>query len=107
MNIVTGFDSATLVLMLLAVFLAVFPLITMAVFILWSRLSASRKEVQADVWEAEKSVEKRVEDEFNEIKEFNQKVTDRLQEVVTDQATKDLYQTISQGQAALWKRSES
>lgn len=52
------------------------------------------------------SIEKKVEDEANEVKSFNQYVTQRLLESVSDQMKKDLFQTISQGQAALWKPKE-
>lgn len=52
------------------------------------------------------SLEKKIEDEANEIKTFQQYVTQRLLEGISDQMKKDVFQTISQGQAALWKPKE-
>jgi hypothetical protein len=48
-------------------------------------------------------LEKKVEDEANEIKAFNASVVQRLLEAISDQQKKDIFQTIAQGQAALWK----
>lgn len=44
------------------------------------------------------ALDKKIEDEMNEIKEFNQKVVDELTHIVKDQAQKDIFQTLSQGQ---------
>lgn len=52
------------------------------------------------------NIEKKVEDELNEVKAFNQQVVNRLLEAISDQQKKDIFQTISQGQAALWKGKE-
>ena len=53
------------------------------------------------------SVNKKVEDEFNEIKQRYDIDLDPKTQVLTDnqrlQNLKDVFQTISQGQAALWK----
>jgi archaellum component FlaG (FlaF/FlaG flagellin family) len=51
----------------------------------------------------ENFLEKKVEDEANEIKAFNASVVQRLLEAISDQQKKDIFQTIAQGQAALWK----
>jgi hypothetical protein len=51
----------------------------------------------------ENTLEKKVEDEANEIKAFNASVVQRLLEAISDQQKKDIFQTIAQGQAALWK----
>jgi hypothetical protein len=51
----------------------------------------------------ESALEKKVEDEANEIKAFNASVVQRLLEAISDQQKKDIFQTIAQGQAALWK----
>jgi H+/gluconate symporter-like permease len=51
----------------------------------------------------ESAIEKKVEDEANEIKAFNASVVQRLLEAISDQQKKDIFQTIAQGQAALWK----
>lgn len=52
------------------------------------------------------NIEKKVEDEMNEVKTFNQHVVMRLLEAISDQQKKDVFQTIAQGQAALWKPKE-
>jgi hypothetical protein len=51
----------------------------------------------------ESAIEKKIEDEANEIKAFNSMVVQRLLEAISDQQKKDIFQTIAQGQAALWK----
>jgi Na+-transporting methylmalonyl-CoA/oxaloacetate decarboxylase gamma subunit len=51
----------------------------------------------------ESAIEKKIEDEANEIKAFNASVVQRLLEAISDQQKKDIFQTIAQGQAALWK----
>ncbi|MEM4302258.1 MAG: hypothetical protein QW570_09180 [Candidatus Caldarchaeum sp.] len=52
-------------------------------------------------------IEKKVEDEFNEIKETYRTDLDPKTQVLTDnqrlQNLKDVFQTIAQGQAPLWK----
>jgi hypothetical protein len=54
----------------------------------------------------ENFLEKKIEDEANEIKAFNASVVQRLLEAISDQQKKDIFQTIAQGQAALWKPKE-
>lgn len=54
----------------------------------------------------QEQLDKKIEDEANEIKQFNASVVTRLLEAISDQQKKDIFQTIAQGQAALWKPKE-
>jgi large-conductance mechanosensitive channel len=54
----------------------------------------------------QEALDKKIEDEANEIKAFNAQVVSRLLEAISDQQKKDIFQTIAQGQAALYKPKE-
>lgn len=74
------------------VWIAALAVILLAAAVVTYRTSKTKDEIV-----------KKVEDESNEVKSFQATVIQRLLESISDQMKKELFQTIAQGQAALWK----
>ena len=72
---------------------AVLAVLLVTAFIVMHRTSHTKNEII-----------KKVEDEANEVKMFNQQVVSRLLEAISDQQKKELFQTIAMGQASLMRK---